>query len=77
MTRRSDADYARTYRDRKRGRPARTLKPCGTYAASMRHRRAGEPLCPACKRASADYARDYQQRRREARNGPAKRSAKP
>ena len=77
MTRRSDADYQRAYRDRQRGRPARTLKPCGTYAAAMRHRRHGEPLCPACKRASADYARDYQQRRREARNGPAKRSAKP
>ncbi|MFP7706347.1 hypothetical protein [Trueperella sp. LYQ141] len=26
----------------------RELKPCGTHAAAMRHRRRGEPLCEEC-----------------------------
>ncbi len=39
----------------------RDVMPCGTSAAARRHRRRGEPVCPACATAErvrrADYAR--------------------
>lgn len=50
----SDAERSRAYRDRKRGAPP-TLKPCGTYAAAIRHRRNGEPVDAACAAALAEY----------------------
>ena len=55
----SDAERARAYRDRKRGRPARTLAPCGTRAAAVRHRAHNEQVCALCKQAE----REYQQNR--------------
>lgn len=57
MTRGSDAEYARRYRDKKRGRPPRQPQPCGTRAAATRHRRNHEPLCDACKDAEQAYQR--------------------
>ena len=61
MTAKSDAERARAYRDRKRGR-ATSLAPCGTRAAAARHRRRGEPLDERCKQAE----RDYQNQRNQA-----------
>ena len=43
----TDAERARRYRDRQRGGPPRELKPCGTRAAKVRHRRKGEE-CVVC-----------------------------
>ena len=62
MTAKSDAERARAYRDRKRGR-ATSLAPCGTRAAAARHRRGGEPLDERCKQAE----RDYQNQRNQAK----------
>lgn len=43
---------------------ARKLKPHGTYAAFMRHKRAGEEPCPACREASRKNAAQYRERKR-------------
>lgn len=43
---------------------ARKLKPHGTYAAFMRHKRAGEEPCPACREASRKNAAAYRERKR-------------
>lgn len=43
---------------------ARKLKPHGTYAAFMRHKRAGEEPCPACREASRKNAAAYRDRKR-------------
>nr|DAV51080.1 MAG TPA: hypothetical protein [Caudoviricetes sp.] len=43
---------------------ARNLKPHGTYAAFMRHKRAGEEPCPACREASRKNAAVYRERKR-------------
>lgn len=40
------------------------LKPCGTRAANLRHRRRGEPVCEACL---AGAAADHRERRRKDR----------
>ncbi|MCP2339208.1 hypothetical protein FHU30_004565 [Actinomadura rupiterrae] len=37
----------------------RPLKPCGTPAAIMRHRRRGQPLCDACRKAHAACKREW------------------
>ena len=42
----------------------RKLKPHGTYAAFMRHKRAGEEPCPACREASRKNAAAYRDRKR-------------
>lgn len=42
----------------------RKLKPHGTYAAFMRHKRAGEEPCPACREASRKNAAAYRERKR-------------
>lgn len=55
----TDAQRAREYRDRKRGKPPRQLQPCGTYAAAVRHRRHGDPVCDLCRVALAERARTY------------------
>ena len=34
----------------------RAMKPCGTYAAYERHRRAGEAVDPLCRAAASGYA---------------------
>lgn len=48
---------------------ARELKPCGTWAAYMRHRRRGEPVCEPCAAAARDQKtsrkREEQARRAE------------
>jgi hypothetical protein len=46
------------WRDRQRGGPARTLKPCGTRAAAVRHRHNNEPLDELCAEAERKYHRD-------------------
>ena len=43
---------------------ARKLKPHGTYAAFMRHKRAGEEPCVACREASRKNAAAYRDRKR-------------
>lgn len=43
---------------------ARKLKPHGTYAAFVRHKRAGEEPCPACREASRKNAAQYRDRKR-------------
>lgn len=55
----NDAQRAREYRDRKRGKPPRQLQPCGTYAAAVRHRRHGETVCDLCRTVLATRARIY------------------
>lgn len=45
-------------------RSTRKLKPHGTYAAFMRHKRAGEEPCPACREASRKNAAAYRERKR-------------
>ncbi|QSI49931.1 hypothetical protein [Thermobispora bispora] len=48
--------------------PVKGRRPCGTRAAAQRHRYAGEPLCPACKKADRKYERERERaRRRSAR----------
>lgn len=42
----------------------RKLKPHGTYAAFMRHKRSGEEPCPACREASRKNAAAYRDRKR-------------
>ena len=39
--------------------PQPPYKPCGTNAAAKRHRRNGEPLCDACRRAEREYTLPY------------------
>lgn len=46
---------------------ARTLKPCGTWAAYKRHLRAGETPCEPCRQAARDQKNDRNQARRRAR----------
>lgn len=58
------ADRSRRYRDRIRGGPPRTPKPCGTVAAARRHQRAGEPLDEACAEAWREHQRAMYQKRR-------------
>lgn len=41
-----------------------TLRPCGTVAAYVRHRRRGEAPCQACRDANARYYADIRQRTR-------------
>lgn len=36
-------------------KPRKPKQPCGTYAASQRHYRDGEPLCEPCKAAKSEY----------------------
>jgi len=48
---------------------ARTLKPCGTNAAWMRHRRAGEKPCEPCRNANNEYQRQGLSARKRARQG--------
>ena len=43
---------------------ARKLRPHGTYAAFMRHKRAGEEPCHACREASRKNAAAYRERKR-------------
>lgn len=57
MSPKTPAERARDYRNRRRGAPPRPLAPCGTRAAAARHRRNGEPVCPACQQAERDYQR--------------------
>jgi hypothetical protein len=59
-----DAERQRAYRDRKRGRPPRQPKPCGTWAAAQRHRRRGEQVCGACETAEKRHnAEQYEKRK--------------
>ena len=52
------------YRDKKRGGPPRKLEPCGTWAAAMRHIRAGETLDAKCEQARVDHnAEQYEKRK--------------
>lgn len=37
----------------------KALRPCGTNAAYVRHRNAGEEACRDCKNAHADYMSNY------------------
>ena len=60
----SAAEYARRYRDRRRGGPPRQPKPCGTRAAAARHRRNGEEPCDACLEAERTYNREMARKRR-------------
>lgn len=46
----------------------RPLRPCGTYAAYMRHKKAGEPTCQPCRDANAARQRGY----RKTATGPRK-----
>jgi len=48
------------------GRPARTLRPCGTHAAFVRHKARGEPPCAACIHAERAYQRARPRRQRAA-----------
>jgi hypothetical protein len=60
-----NAESQRAYRDRKRGGPPRTPKPCGTMAAYRRHQRHGEPIDDACREAyNAEQRRLYRLRKR-------------
>lgn len=59
------AESARQWRDQQRGRPPRTLKPCGTYAAYRRHQRNGEPIDQACYDAYLEQQREMYRRRKE------------
>lgn len=45
------------------GRPQ--TQPCGTYAAAMRHYRAQEPLCDACRAALAAHQRAMYEKRKK------------
>lgn len=47
-------------------RKTKNLKPHGTYAAFMRHKRAGEEPCPACREASRKNAAAYRARKKAA-----------
>ncbi len=58
------AERSRAYRDRKRGRAARDVKPCGTVPAARRHQRAGESLCALCAPVWAAHQHQmYEQRK--------------
>lgn len=46
-------DKARKEHKALHGGRVRVLRPCGTYAAYVRHLRAGEPACGACAAANA------------------------
>ena len=62
----NDPSRYAAYRDRLRGGPARVPKPCGTYAAYMRHVRKGEPVDAACRLAYNTHQRAmYEARKRE------------
>ena len=52
----TNAERQRRWRDKQRGGPPtkRDPIPCPSPAAAQRHRRNGEPVCDACKRACAD-----------------------
>lgn len=45
--------------ERRRLQRQRTLAPCGTRAAYVRHVKRGEPTCDACKAANAEHHRKY------------------
>lgn len=60
----TDAERSRVYRDRKRGKPARTPSPCGTYAAARRHIRKGEPLDDQCRQALSAYQAEQHLKRK-------------
>lgn len=49
-------------------RPQRGVKPCGTYAASLRHKKRREPMCDRCADAyskhRAKWRRDYEATRK-------------
>ena len=63
----TEAERARRYRDRRRGRPAHQPLPCGSpgNAGAVRHRRRGEPVDAACAEAERKYQRDnYAKRKR-------------
>lgn len=55
---------------------ARKLKPHGTYAAFMRHKRAGEEPCPACREASRRNAAAYRERKRAEAEEQTRRNVK-
>lgn len=48
------------------GRERRELRPCGTSAGYMRHRRAGQDACADCKAANAEASRVKSTKRRAA-----------
>lgn len=52
----------------------RKLKPHGTIAAFMRHKRAGEEPCPACREASRKNIADYRARKKKEAEEEKKRS---
>jgi hypothetical protein len=47
----------------------RRLEPCGSHAAFVRHKAAGEDPCDACWVAERKYHRDYKRARRAALTG--------
>lgn len=53
----------------------RELKPCGTLAAAVRHKRHGEPVCDACTAAQAAYMHDYWKTYRRAPSSKLRRAA--
>lgn len=59
------ADKSRRYRDRKRGRPPREPKPCGTLAAYRRHQRHNEPIDDACRDAYNTAQRGWYTKRKK------------
>jgi hypothetical protein len=59
-----NAESQRAYRDRLRGGPPRQPKPCGTWAAVIRHWRRGEPLDTACEAARTAHNREQYAKRK-------------
>lgn len=47
--------------------PIPILRPCGTHAAYERHRKRGETVCAACRKAEREYQRSRPDRRLGAR----------
>jgi len=45
-------------------RPGQVLQPCGTQAAFQRHKRRGEPVDEACRRAENDRVNKFRNERR-------------
>jgi hypothetical protein len=45
----------------------KTLRPCGTHAAFVRHKNNGEPIDELCEQAERDYQREYKRNSRKRR----------
>jgi hypothetical protein len=54
----SNAEHQRAWRERQRGGPPREPDPCGTLGAALRHQRAGEAMCDACRSTWNAYRRE-------------------